>query len=141
VQELGVIGVKAKINANTFPVFLERSRRGELQFWHGGWILDYPDAENILQLLASSNFPPGPNSTQYANKKVDELFEKIRYMEEGDAKHALMAQLEKEVHHDLPWVMLYYTRNYVLSQNKVLNYRYSDIISNYLKYVKLSPAQ
>lgn len=137
VQEIGVMGIKAKINSNTFPVFLERSRRGELQFWHGGWVLDYPDAENILQLLATSNFPPGPNSTLYSNKKVDALFEKIRYMEEGDQKHALMAQVEVEVNKDLPWVMLFYTRNYVLTQDKVLNYRYSDIVSNYLKYVKI----
>ena len=132
VQEIGVLGIKAKTNANTFPVFLERSRRGELQFWHGGWILDYPDAENILQLLATSSFPPGPNSTMYTNKKVDSLFEKIRYMEEGPEKHAFMAQVEQEVNRDLPWVMLYYTRNYVLSQQRVMNYRYSDIVTNYL---------
>lgn len=137
VQEIGVMGIKAKINSNTFPVFLERSRRGELQFWHGGWVLDYPDAENILQLLATSNFPPGPNSTLYSSKRVDELFEKIRYMEEGPEKHALMAQVEEQVNKDLPWVMLYYTRNYVLIQDRVENYRYSDIISNYLKYVKI----
>lgn len=137
VQEIGTIGIKAKINANTFPAFLERSRRGELQFWHGGWILDYPDAENILQLLVTSNFPPGPNSTLYSNKKVDGLFEKIRYMGEGPEKHILMKQVEDEVNKDLPWVMLFYTRNYVLTQGKVLNYRYSDIITNYLKYVKI----
>lgn len=141
VQELSVLGIKSKINANTFPVFLERSRRGELQFWHGGWILDYPDAENILQLLASSNFPPGPNSTMYSNKKVDALFEKIRYMEEGPQKHALMAEVEQEVHKDLPWSMLFYTRNYVLTQQRVENYRYSDIVTNYLKYVKIQTPQ
>lgn len=137
VQEIGALGIRARINANTFPVFLERSRRGELQFWHGGWILDYPDAENILQLLASSNFPPGPNSTLYANKRVDEIFEKVRYMEEGPEKHALMAEAEVEVHKDLPWVMLFYTRNYVLSQPKIRNYRYSDIITNFIKYVRI----
>lgn len=140
VQEIGAIGITAKINANTFPAFLERSRRGELQFWHGGWILDYPDAENILQLLATSNFPPGPNSTIYSNKKVDALFEKIRYMAEGPEKHILMGQVEDEVNRDLPWVMLFYTRNYVLTQGKVLNYRYSDIVTNYLKYVKIKVA-
>ncbi len=136
-QELAAIGVKAKISLNSFPIFLDRSRRGELQFWHGGWILDYPDAENILQLLSSKNFPPGLNSTYYQNKTVDALFEKIRFMPEGPAKHALMAQAEQEVHRELPWVMLYYTRNYVLAQKRVRNYRYSDIIANFAKYVRL----
>ncbi len=138
VQEVAQIGIKAKPNTNTFPAFLERSRRGELQFWNGGWVVDYPDAENIIQLLVTPNFPPGPNNTFYSNKKVDALFEKIRYMPESPAKHALMAEVEQEVHRELPWVMLYYTRNYVLSQDRVGNYRYSDIIGNYFKYLRLN---
>jgi oligopeptide transport system substrate-binding protein len=138
VQELNKIGIPAKPSMNSFPVFLERSRRGELQFWHGGWVLDYPDAENILQLLASSNFPPGPNNTYYANKKVDALFEKIRISEDGPEKYKMMEDLEVEVNRDLPWVMLYYSRNYILSQGRVRNFRYSDMIFNSTKYLKIT---
>lgn len=138
VQELRAIGIPAKPSLNSFPVFLERSRRGELQFWHGGWVVDYPDAENILQLLTSNNFPPGPNASFYSNKNVDALFEKISLMEEGPEKHQLMEQLEAQVHKDLPWIMLYYARTYVLTQNRIKNYRYSDIIFNNTKYFNIS---
>lgn len=138
VQELRAVGIPANASLNSFPVFLERSRRGELQFWHGGWVVDYPDAENILQLLTSNNFPPGPNSSFYANKKVDSLFNKISVMEEGPEKYRLMAELEGEVNRDLPWVMLYYTRNYILTQSRVSNYRYSDIIFNNTKYFNIT---
>lgn len=138
VQELRTLGIPAKPSLNSFPVFLERSRRGELQFWHGGWVVDYPDAENILQLLTSNNFPPGPNSSFYANKKVDALFNKISVMEEVPEKYRLMAELEGEVNRDLPWIMLYYTRNYILTQSRVNNYRYSDIIFNNTKYFKIT---
>lgn len=138
VQELRAVGIPAKPSLNSFPVFLERSRRGELQFWHGGWVVDYPDAENILQLLTSNNFPPGPNSSFYSNKKVDELFNRISVMEEGPEKYRLMAELEGEVNRDLPWVMLYYTRNYILTQSRVSNYRYSDIIFNNTKYFNIT---
>jgi oligopeptide transport system substrate-binding protein len=137
VQELRNMGIPAKASLNSFPVFLERSRRGELQFWHGGWVVDYPDAENILQLLISQNAPPGPNTNYYSNKKVDQLFDKIKISEEGPEKHRMMQELEEEVNKDLPWIMLYYTRNYVISQARVHNHRYSDIIFNNIKYLKV----
>jgi oligopeptide transport system substrate-binding protein len=138
VQELRSLGIPAKPSLNSFPVFLERSRRGELQFWHGGWVIDYPDAENVLQLLSSNNFPPGPNSSFYSNKKVDSLFSRISIMEESPEKYRLMAELEVEVNRDLPWIMLYYTRNYILTQSRVSNYRYSDIIFNNTKYFNIT---
>lgn len=138
-NELMQIGVRAKINVNTFPVFLERSRRGELQFWHDGWVMDYPDAENILQLLASTGFAPGPNKTFYANKRVDAAFERARYLPDGEEKFEQMAIAEHEVHKDLPWIMLYYSRNTLLTLPRVRNFRYSDIISNYPKYIRLTP--
>jgi len=138
VQELRAMGIPAKPNLNSFPVFLERSRRGELQFWHGGWVVDYPEAENILQLLTSNNFPPGPNASFYSNAKVDNIFNRVSVMEEGPEKHKLMEELEAEVHRDLPWVMLYYTRSYTLTQSKVKNFRYSDIIFNNTKYFNLT---
>jgi oligopeptide transport system substrate-binding protein len=138
VQELRNMGIPAKASLNSFPIFLERSRRGEMQFWHGGWVVDYPDAENILQLLISQNAPPGPNTNNYSNKVVDDLFDKIKIAEEGPEKYRMMEQLEAQVNDDLPWIMLYYTRNYVISQSKVKNHRYSDIIFNNIKYLKIS---
>jgi oligopeptide transport system substrate-binding protein len=137
VEELRKIGLNITVNMNTFPKFLERSRIGELGFWHGGWVLDYPDAENVLQLLVSTNHPPGPNSSSYSNSIVDDLFSKLQVLEDGPEKHDLMAQIESQVLKDIPWIMLYYTRNYVLTYPRIGNYRYSDIIFNQTKYLKL----
>lgn len=136
-QELRKIGIEVVVNVNTFPAFLDKSRRGELQFWQGGWILDYPDAENVLQLLNSANLPPGPNSSQYVNSEFDELFNRLKGLEDGSEKTRLMTKMEEIVNHDLPWIMQYYSRNYILSHDYLLNYRYSDIINNYVKYLKL----
>jgi oligopeptide transport system substrate-binding protein len=136
-QELRNIGINVEVRINTFPAFLEKSRQGDLQFWQGGWVLDYPDAENVLQLLSSANMPPGPNSSQYKNAEFDKLFNELREMEDGPHKYQLMQRLEGIVHQDLPWVMQYYSRNYLLSHQYLKNFRYSDIIHNNLKYLKL----
>lgn len=136
-QELRNLGINVEVRINTFPAFLEKSRKGALQFWQGGWVLDYPDAENVLQLLTTNNHPPGPNSSQYSNPKYDALYEKVREMEDGFEKTELMAQMEKIVNEDLPWAMQYYSRNYILYHDYLQNFRYSDIIYNNIKYLKL----
>jgi hypothetical protein len=69
---------------------------------------------------------------------VDQLFDKIKVAEEGPEKHKMMEDLEAEINHDLPWIMLYYTRSYELTQERVKNFRYSDIVFNNIKYLKIS---
>ncbi len=136
-QELRNLGINVDVSLNTFPAFLEKSRRGELQFWQGGWILDYPDAENVLQLLISTNKPPGPNSSQFSNKEYDKMFEELRELEDGDRKFELMKKMEEIVNRELPWSMQYYSRNYILYHEYLKNFRYSDIVYNNLKYLKI----
>jgi len=136
-KQLKKIGVNIVVNANTFPGFLAKSRNGNLQIWQDGWSLDYPDSENIFQLLISKNIPPGPNATYYSNPKLDKLFNEIKMIPNNKRKFSLMREMENMVHDDMPWVMLYYTRNYVLLHDQVKNFRPSDIINNNLKYVRL----
>jgi len=99
--------------------------------------MDYPDAENVLQLLYSENHPPGPNSSHYKNLDYDKLFEKVKYLEDGEEKFVLMKKMEDIVNQDLPWVMQYYSRNYILYHDYLQNFRYSDIIYNSIKYLKI----
>ena len=136
-QELRSLGIKVEVVINTFPAFLEKARKGQLQFWQGGWVLDYPDAENVLQLLSSQNLPPGQNYFNYENSDYDKLFQEARVIEDGKRKFELMQKMEDLVNADLPWVMQYYARNYILSHKYLKNFLYSDIIYNNIKYLKI----
>jgi oligopeptide transport system substrate-binding protein len=136
-QELRSIGVTIEIQINTFPAFLEKARKGKLQFWQGGWVLDYPDAENVLQLLSSQNLPPGQNYFNYVNAEFDQNFKELREIEDGKRKFELMKKMEDTVNADLPWIMQYYARSYVLSHKYLKNFMYSDIIYNNIKYLKI----
>lgn len=137
-NDLAKIGVKIQISTNTFPKFLEKSRRGHLQFWQGGWVMDYPDAENTVQLLTKNSFPPGPNTSNYTNPKVEALYSKLKFMDDGPEKYKIMSEIEQIVHQDIPWIMQYYTTNVVLAHPWVENYFYSDIIRNFYKYIKVN---
>ena len=99
--------------------------------------MDYPDAENLLQLLYSKNSPPGPNATYYHNETFDSSFKKFKTVYNIEEKRLLMKSMEEEVLKDLPWFMLYYQRTYTLFHNKIQNYRYSDIIPNVYKYLRI----
>ena len=136
-QELRALGITVEVVINTFPAFIEKARNGQLQFWQGGWVLDYPDAENVLQLLSSQNLPPGQNYFNYVNADYDKLFQEARVIEDGKRKFELMRKMEDIVNADLPWVMQYYARNYILSHKYLKNFLYSDIIYNNIKYLKV----
>lgn len=136
-NEVAKIGIKVKVVTNTFPAFLAKSRQGNLQFWQDGWAMDYPDAENSIQLLVTKNHSPGPNATYFSNRKVDALYEKLKTLEDGNEKFQIMREIEEEVHKDLPWIMQYYARTYILQHDRVKNYRQSDIVYNYMKYLRI----
>lgn len=136
-EQLAAIGIKLKIVKNNFKQYLEKSRTGHLQFFQDGWTLDYPDAENIFQLLTSDNHPPGPNASFYSRKEVDNMYEKISKLPEGEEKKVLINKMEKLTNDDLPWIMQYYSRNFILYHDYVKNYRPSDLVWSYPKYLRV----
>ena len=136
-KQLEQIGIKLNIITNPFPAFLSKAKNGKLQFWQDGWILDYPDVENVLQLLYSKNHSPGPNVTFYSNPEFDKLFTELKELPDGPAKFRTMKKLEKMVINDMPWIMQYYTRKYVLYQDHLKNFRPSDLIYNNFKYLRI----
>lgn len=136
-SQMEKVGIPIKVNTNTFPDFLEKAKKGELEFWQDGWTLDYPDAQNVLQLLLRKNFVPGPNVTYYHNPKFEKLFDELKFLPEGERKWELMKKMEKVVNEDLPWIMQYYSRNYVLFHGNLKNFRHSDLIYNNMKYLKI----
>ena len=136
-QQLAQIGIKVKIVQNNFKQYLEKSRTGHLQFFQDGWTLDYPDAENVYQLLVSANFPPGPNASSYSNKEFNQLYDRLSKLPDGDEKKKITLQMEKIVNFDIPWIMQYYSRNFILYHDNVKNYRPSDLVWSYPKYLRV----
>lgn len=137
-SQLEAIGIKIEIIVNTFPGFLSKAKTGNLQFWQGGWAMDYPDAQNVIQLLASGNIPPGPNTSFYSDPVVDEIYQKIETQGTKNLDYSqAMKKVESRVNAQLPWVMQYYARDYVLYHKRLKNFRQSDLIFNSYKYLRI----
>lgn len=135
--ELAKVGIKVDIIINSFPAFLKKAKSGQLQFWYGGWAMDYPNGENIVQLLMSKNAAPGPNTSSYSSKIVDKAYTLISTTKKRVSVIEAMHEVENQVNKDLPWVMLFYSRNYILYHDHIKNFRQSDLMYNYYKYLKI----
>ncbi len=133
---LEAIGLKVEIEVLAFADFLKKGRAGELMFFTDNWLFDYPDGENILQLLVSSNFP-GINKSAYSNPKVDELYKKLKETTNLDIRDKIIHDMEELVFQDLPWIPMMYESSFVIQYSEIKNFRKSSIIRNYVKYLKI----
>lgn len=136
-ESLAKIGIKIEVIQNTFQSFLTKEKFGVTKFWQGGWTMDYFDAENILQLFITKNFPPGPNTSFYSNPQFDQLFQRLKLMQDGPDKFQLMKEMEEIINNDVALILLFYARDYVLVHKHLKNYRHSDIINNNMKYLRI----
>lgn len=128
------IGIKLKIQVLDFADFLKKGRAGELQIFTDQWIYDYPDSENLVQLLLSQNHP-GINKSGFKSKELDELYYKLINTSSIDEKKLIMAEVESLVNSQVPWIMLTFESNYILNYAKVKNIRKSSFIRNFVKYL------
>lgn len=135
-KNLEDIGLKVQIEVLTFPDFIRKGRAGELMFFTDNWLFDYPDGENILQLLVSKNFP-GINKSAYSNPQIDDLYSELKQTTNQDQRDKIIHQMEEIVFNDLPWIPMMYESSFVLQYPEIKNFRKSSIIRNYVKYLKL----
>jgi len=81
-KEIGYPPEKIKFKRYaTFGDIVRAWSRSELPFVSKGWGLDYPDAENTLQLFYGPNGSPGSNDANYSNAEYDRLFEEAAVMQ------------------------------------------------------------
>jgi ABC-type transport system substrate-binding protein len=131
------IGVKTEVITNTFPAFLEKMRQGSTQLAYGGWSMDYPDAENIYQLLYGPNQSPGPNEANYDNPEMNSLYEQMSILNPGPRRAGLIEKMDQILQEECPWALGYYEAAYDLSQPWLMNFRANPIILNRFKYYRV----
>ena len=65
------------------------------------------------------------------------MYEKMSKLPEGKEKNILIDEMEKMVNDDLPWIVQYYSRNFILYHDYIKNYRPSDLNWSYPKYMRV----
>jgi ABC-type transport system substrate-binding protein len=128
------IGVVLKASYNNWPAFLDKMDRRQAQLFQLGWVADYPDAENFLQLFCSANASPGPNHANYANPEFDQLYEQLRTLLPGPEKDRLCEQMADLIIEDCPWIFMYQPMDFAVIHNWLKNYNLHDFPYGMAKY-------
>lgn len=120
------IGIALEPRFSTFPQFMRRLNRREERLFLIGWVADWPDPMNFLQLFHSKNASPGPNRTNYANPAYDALCDEASRTTDPARRLELVRAMQDVVREDCPWVCLYYRREFVLVGPDILGFRLHD---------------
>lgn len=135
------IGIVLEPRFNNWPAFLTKVRNRQAQMFQVGWIADYPDAENFLQLFYGPNASPSCNRVNYVNPAFDALYEEASRTLDADARHALYRRMQEIIREDCPWVFLYHRTETLLVHDRVRNFRPHDFPYGMEKHYRLKGAQ
>jgi oligopeptide transport system substrate-binding protein len=113
------VGVRVNSEMMTFAEWLRRRGENDGQIFDSGWIMDYPDAQNMLQLLYGPNRPPGVNGAAYASSEYDVLYEEMVTLDENNPeqlarKLELITQMNEVLDRDVPWILMVNREDVVL---------------------------
>ncbi|MBI4766459.1 MAG: ABC transporter substrate-binding protein [Deltaproteobacteria bacterium] len=139
-KQFGKLNLQLVVRATDYNRFQEKIRKGNAQIFNWGWNADYPDPENFLFLLhgpQSQVKSQGENSANYANPEYDRLFEKMKNMENGPNRQAIIDQMIEIVRHDAPWLWGFHPKDYRLFHSWMLNQKPNKMARNGLKYQRI----
>ena len=120
------LGVDVEVQQVEWATFLQEVRRGRYQMWELGWIADYIDPENFLDVQFHS--ASVQNEMGYINPTVDRLLEQARVEADVQKRLSLYSQVEDLVLEDFPWIPLYHDKDAALIKPYVEGYRVQPLI-------------
>ena len=118
-----LLGVEIEVQVMDWGPFLRALDNQELQMFSLGWIADYPDPQNFLDMLFHSN--SAYNHGAYSNPELDAIVEQARVEQDVEARMALYRQAEQLLVQDAPWIPLYHSGGYYLVKPYVQGLRIS----------------
>ena len=127
------LGIEVDVQQTDYAVYLQDLHSRIFQMFEIGWIADYPDPENFLDILFHSE--SSNNHTGYSNPQVDSLLEEARLGSEEE-RYAQYHEIERLILADAPWIPLWHGgEQYILVKPSVKDYYQTPLIIPKLRYV------
>jgi len=130
-----VLGVNVEIRQTDFATFLADQDAGRLQMFNAGWIMDYPDPEDILDLKFHSE--SALNDVSYSNPQVDQLLDQARVDRDPEARIQQYQQAEKLIVEDAAWLPLYFSQSHVVVNPAVHGWFEPPMVIPRLRFVEV----
>lgn len=108
-QDLTTVGLKVEVVERDAASARAAARNGEADLFLTDWYGDYPDPENFTYpLFHSRNAGPGGNLAFLRDPGLDSLIRRARSTPDTAEKHRLMAEIDRRVFEQAPWVFLWF---------------------------------
>jgi peptide/nickel transport system substrate-binding protein len=94
------LGVNINVKLCSIEEREEAIRSNEAIFWRSGWVADYPDPENFLNLFYGGNMDKNDvnvNPFKYENPAFDALFEKALAETDEEKRMELLADCDQMI--------------------------------------------
>jgi oligopeptide transport system substrate-binding protein len=143
-KQFDKINVQLVARTTDYNRFQDKIRKGDTQMFYFGWNADYPDPENFLFLLSAAQAKVGKggeNAANYGNPEYEQLFEKMKNMENSPARQEIIDRMLEIVRRDSPWLWGYHPKNYVLQHGWLGNVKANVMANNKLKYWSVDARQ
>ena len=108
---------------------------GEAKMWRGGWIADYPDPENFLNLFFSENISNSSvisNPFKYSNKMFDANFKLAMREQNANIRRNLFVKCDQQIiddavvmplfHQDFMTMVNFRIKNFVTNPTEIIDF-------------------
>ena len=110
------LGVNVEVNIVEWKSFTPQRRSGNYQIARDGWVMDYNDPSNILELALTGN---GHNNAKYSNPEFDALMSKAATEKDPQTRFGYLHQAEDFIMKDTAMVPLLYYNDFYLQSDKI----------------------
>ncbi|MYD65394.1 MAG: peptide ABC transporter substrate-binding protein [Chloroflexi bacterium] len=130
------LGIEVRIEQTDFATILARQDEGSLQMFNAGWIMDYPDPEDILDLKFHSG--SALNDVNYSNTEVDAILEEARVEQDAGRRLELYQEAERLIIEDAAWLPLYFSQAHVVINADIEGWFEPPMVIPRLRFVKVN---
>ena len=117
------IGVRVTFDkVEKLPELRKQARVGKVQSFSYGWIADYPDGENFLQLFTTKSIG-GANYTLFSRPEYDAMYEQSRSMPDSPERTEIYRRMVHMLWVYAPWRVNSLLSNTILIHPWVIGYK------------------
>ena len=140
-KSMDAIGIRMTFNkVEKLPELRMQARLGKVQTFSYGWIADYPDGENFLQLLWGGSIGQA-NYAMFDLPEYNALYLEAKGMPPSPARDRLYERMVKLILVYNPWMVETHKRQVVMLQPWLIGYKKHPFIYEPWRYLDIDPAR
>ncbi|AGA69537.1 ABC-type oligopeptide transport system, periplasmic component [Desulfitobacterium dichloroeliminans LMG P-21439] len=129
------LGLTVSVEVVEWASFTPQRRAGDYQISRDGWLFDYNDASNMLELMYSTN---GNNNAKYNSPAFDALMDKAAAEVDPKTRSGYLHQAEDVMMADAAIIPIAYYNQFYLQSPKITGSWYSPYGYWYFQYADIA---